>query len=572
MSYCVNPACPSPENHDSAEQCVSCGSPLLLNGRYRSVKILGQGGFGATFAARNVALPGEPVCAIKQLRVASNSPNVIDRARKLFEREAATLGKIGNHPQVPSLLDYFEIGGQFYLVQEYVKGLTLKQEVKRYGVFDEFKVRAVLDETLELLKYFQTQSVIHRDIKPANVIRRSIDGRLVFIDFGAVKDEVSHTAMLSDDDQAPNTSFAIGTPGFAPPEQMAMHPVFSSDIYALAATCLYLLSGKSPRRLGYDPLTGAITWRDRITVSENLAYVLDKMLQPLLSQRYQSPEQVLADLHYQPSEAQLRDTSVPMQPQGIQDNTYLEGNLNAEEDVTRWGANAPEGETALGPSQTELNPSQTEFSASEERWRTHLSNSDPLDATGLADTRLHRQSPRRSRSAFSKAASNAAKNRGDRSQNSTQLSGNSTARGRLTLAILKRDYFKGRRDFANCNLSGADLQELNLEGVNFNESKLVKTNLRGANLHKADLSQTGMNHANLRDADLSDAFMSYCNLGGADLRGADLTNAYLTYANLTNANLCGANLSNAKVTQEQLTAAKTNWRTILPDGKRGLFS
>ena len=217
MSYCVNPACPSPENHDSAEQCVSCGSPLLLHGRYRAIKVLGQGGFGATFAARNVSLPGAPVCAIKQLRVASNSSNVIDRARKLFEREAATLGKIGNHPQVPSLLDYFESGGQFYLVQEYVKGLTLKQEVKRYGVFDEFKVRAVLDETLELLKYFQSQSVIHRDIKPANLIRRSIDSRLVFIDFGAVKDEVSHTAMLIDDDQAPNTSFAIGTPGFAPP-------------------------------------------------------------------------------------------------------------------------------------------------------------------------------------------------------------------------------------------------------------------------------------------------------------------------------------------------------------------
>ncbi len=440
--------------------------------------------------------------------------------------------------------------------------MTLKQEVKRYGVFDEFKVRAVLDETLELLKYFQTQSVIHRDIKPANLIRRSIDGRLVFIDFGAVKDEVSHTAMLSDDDQAPNTSFAIGTPGFAPPEQMAMHPVFSSDIYALAATCLYLLTGKSPRRLGYDPRTGAITWRDRLSVSENLAYVLDKMLQPLLSQRYKTPEQVLADLHYQPSEAEFGENSVPMQPQRIEEQTYLE----AEDEVTHWGV--PE-ETALGPSETELNPSETEFGPSEEQWRNHLSNSDPLDATGLADTRLHRQAPRRSRSAFAKAA----KNRGDRSQsNPTQPSGNSMARGRLTLAILKRDYFKGRRDFANCNLSGADLQELNLEGVNFNESKLVKTNLRGANLHKADLSQTGMNHANLRDADLSDAFMSYCNLGGADLRGADLTNAYLTYANLTNANLCGANLSNAKVTQEQLTAAKTNWRTILPDGKRGLFS
>ena len=334
-----------------------------------------------------------------------------------------------------------------------------------------------------------------------------------------------------------------------------MHPVFSSDIYALGATCLYLLSGKSPRRLGYDPLSGAITWHDHIQVGANLTYVLDKMLQPLLSQRYQSPEQVLADLHYQPSESEFLDTSVPLQPQRPQEQTYLE----AEEEMTQWGAQAPEPQTELGLSQTEL-------SHSDDSWRTHLSDSEPLDATGLADTRLHRRSPRRLRSSFSQ-------NSRERTQlNSTQLGGTSPARGRLTVAILKRDYFKGRRDFANCNLSGADLHELTLEGVNFNESKLVKTNLRGANLHKADLSQTGMNHANLRDADLSDAFMSYSNLGGADLRGADLTNAYLSYANLTGANLCGANLTNAKVTQEQLTSAKTNWRTILPDGKRGLFS
>lgn len=535
MSYCVNPACPSPENPDSAEQCASCGSVLLLNGRYRTVKVLGQGGFGATFAARNISLPGEPVCAIKQLRVGSNNSSAVERARQLFKREAATLGKIGNHPQLPSLLDYFELDGQFYLVQEYIKGLTLKQEVKRYGLFDEFKVRAVLDETLELLKYFQAQSVIHRDIKPANIIRRSLDGRLVFIDFGAVKDEVSHTALIDGDEGIPNTSFAIGTPGFAPPEQMAMHPVFSSDIYALGATCLYLLSGKSPRRLGYDPLTGAISWRDRVTVSDNLAYVLDKMLQPSLGLRYASADMVLADLHYQPSP----EESAAFWQDSSHDRTEVEDN----------------DDTAYSQGNSQITPT----SDSEPTY-----HSDPLDVTGLADTRLHRP-PRRSRRSTTK---------GDRTRlnNRSQLSGQTRVGGKVTVETLKTDYFKGRRDFSNCNLSGANLQNFELERANFNEGKLIKSNLRGANLHKADLSQTGMNHANLRDADLSDAFMSYCNLAGADLRGANLTNAYLTYANLTGANLCGANLTNAKVTQEQLAAAKTNWRTILPDGKRGLFS
>ncbi|MGC9502318.1 protein kinase domain-containing protein [Baaleninema sp.] len=532
MRYCVNPACPSPENPDSNEQCLSCGSTLLLNGRYCAIKVLGQGGFGATFAARNVALPGNPICAIKQLRVASNNPNAIERARLLFEREATTLGKIGNHPQVPTLLDYFELDGQFYLVQEYVKGMTLKQEVKRFGCFDEFQVRAVLDEVLVLLKYFQSQTVIHRDIKPANIIRRSLDNRLVAIDFGAVKDEVSHTAILDPDDPTPNTSFAIGTPGFAPPEQMAMHPVYASDIYALAATCLYLLTGKSPRRLGYDPLTGSICWRDRVQVSDNLAYVLDKMLQPVLAQRYQSAEEVLADLHYQP----IAEETVEVAPQ-----------------------------TTATPTPTVEPVEEVTQQPPEKQETTYFGSTEPLDATNLTDTRLHRSKRRSFRSRM-----------GDRttasSSNRSQGSSRRSQGGKLTAEELKTDYFKGRRDFANRNLSGADLQRFNLEGANFNESKLVKTNLRGANLHKADLSQTGMNHAVLRDADLSDAFMSYCNLAGADLRGADLTNAYLTYANLTGANLCGANLTNAKVTQEQLASAKTNWRTILPDGKRGLFS
>ncbi|TAF49008.1 MAG: serine/threonine protein kinase, partial [Oscillatoriales cyanobacterium] len=295
MTYCVNPDCPVPENLDSAEVCASCGSSLLLNQRYQPIRVLGQGGFGATFIARNLSLPGTPVCAVKQLRIASANPQAIERARQLFEREATTLGKIGNHPQVPSLLDYFEDDCQFYLVQEYVKGWTLKQEVKRSGPFDEAKIRAFLLETLTLLKYFQYQEVIHRDIKPANIIRRSIDGHLVFIDFGAVKDEVSQTMLLSDENN-PNTAFAIGTPGFAPPEQLGLHPTYASDIYALGATCLYLMTGQSPKRFGCDLRTGAINWHGQISLSEGLTAILDKMLQPQTALRYSAAALVINDL------------------------------------------------------------------------------------------------------------------------------------------------------------------------------------------------------------------------------------------------------------------------------------
>ena len=132
--------------------CQACGGNLLLRDRYRVLKTLGQGGFGATFLARNESLPGHPKCVIKQLRPASNDPQVLEMAQKLFEREAKTLGRIGNHPQVPSLLDYFQDNQQFYLVQEYVSGSTLQQEIRELGPLPESGVKQFLSEILPLLQ------------------------------------------------------------------------------------------------------------------------------------------------------------------------------------------------------------------------------------------------------------------------------------------------------------------------------------------------------------------------------------------------------------------------------------
>ena len=254
MSYCLNPNCSNPENQHHSIRCQSCGSELLLHNRYRVIKSLGQGGFGATFLANDQNLPGEPSCVIKQLRPSGTAPHILQMARELFEREAMTLGKIGNHPQLPRLLDFFESRENFYLIQEYISGATLQQEVKSAGIFSEAGVKQFLSESLPLLQYIHAQKVIHRDIKPANLIRRDQDSRLVLIDFGAVKNQVTQVTQQSG--QTALTAYAIGTPGFAPPEQMAMRPVYSSDIYALGVTCIYLLTGKSPKDLEYNPTTG----------------------------------------------------------------------------------------------------------------------------------------------------------------------------------------------------------------------------------------------------------------------------------------------------------------------------
>ncbi|NJL11290.1 MAG: serine/threonine protein kinase, partial [Calothrix sp. SM1_7_51] len=299
MSYCVNPNCPHPENPEFSERCQACGSRLLLRDRYRVVKGLGQGGFGATFLAQDEALPGEPSCVIKQLRPSGTAPHVMQMARELFEREAKTLGSIGNHPQVPRLLDYFEEREQFYLVQEYINGLTLQQEVKRNGMLSEAGVKQFLSEILPLTQYIHERKVIHRDIKPANLIRRAQDSRLVLIDFGAVKNQVSQAA-TSASGQTALTAYAIGTPGFAPPEQMAMRPVYASDVYALGVTCIYLLTGKSPKDLDYNPTTGEMMWEHLVHLSQHLQEVLRKMLEVSVRNRYQSAEEVLRALEMEP--------------------------------------------------------------------------------------------------------------------------------------------------------------------------------------------------------------------------------------------------------------------------------
>lgn len=276
-----------------------CGSKQRFRDRYEVLKVLGRGGFGITFLARDVALPGQPLCVIKQLCPKVDDPVSLDRARRRFEQEAMTLSRLGSHAQIPTLLNYFEVGGEFYLVQEYVRGLTLNREIKRSGPFSELQIKRFLQEFLPLLQYVHKNRVIHRDIKPTNIIRCKDDGRLVLIDFGAVKEHIAQTEN-STGMRHTSTQF-VGTVGFAPPEQLASRPIYSSDLYALGITCLYLLSNKSPLEFDYEFVTGEVRWRDHVTtVSEHLGNVLTKMLKISPHERYHSAADVLRALDLEP--------------------------------------------------------------------------------------------------------------------------------------------------------------------------------------------------------------------------------------------------------------------------------
>jgi len=514
MSYCLNPVCPNPNNPTHTELCQACGSKLLLRDRYRSIQSLGKGGFGATFLAEDEALPGRPACVIKQLRPAAGAPQVLQMARELFAREATILGKIGNHPQIPRLLDYFELNQEFYLVQEHVHGLTLQQEVKRSGAFDEASARKVLSEVLPILDYVHSQGVIHRDIKPANLIRRSIDDKIVLIDFGAVKDQVSQTVIANSTDDSPFTAFAVGTPGYAPPEQMAMRPIYASDLYALGVTCVYLLTAKSPKELGYDA-DGELNWQSRISISDRFANLIKKMLEVSLRHRYQTAKDVLRTL-----ELELHMGSLS---QGM---------------VAR--ISAPGGRA-----------------------------SDQPKSTGMGSPAARAAVAVRAQQAKLEAASSSSRAaRGTRGDSPNTHLGTGS-QGKLTANSLQAAYSKGRRDFAHQDLSSLKLQRINLSEAVFSQANLQNTDFRGANLFNVNFGRASLTGAILQDAKLSKAYFSYADLEGADLRGADLSHAYLSNANLRGTNLGGADLTGATLTREQLAMARTSWTTVFPNGKRG---
>jgi serine/threonine-protein kinase len=180
-------------------------------------------------------------CVVKRLRPASNDPKTLREAKLLFDSEAKALESLGRgHEQTPDLLDYFEDNQEFYLVQELVEGYPLSTLLRDGQQLLEVEVVSILIDVLEVLSFVHQRQVIHRDIKPSNLIRRHKDGKVVLIDFGAVKQV--HTQLVVAGGQTTFTRI-IGTPDYMPNEQARGRPRFSSDIYALGMTAIEALTG-----------------------------------------------------------------------------------------------------------------------------------------------------------------------------------------------------------------------------------------------------------------------------------------------------------------------------------------
>lgn len=290
--------------------------------RYHVLDTLAQGSFGTTYLAQDTYLPDHPQCVIKQLKPDSNDPKFLEIARRLFEQEASILGNLGNHPRIPKLLSYFESEQDFFLVQAFIDGISIAQELSPDKRWPDAKVKAFLVECLEILKYVHDLGVIHRDIKPDNLIRRLSDQAVFLLDFGAVK-QISRGQS-----QVVDTTIAVGTPGYMPDEQIRGKPHISSDIYALGTIGIYGLTGVRPVEFERSE-EDEILWQDQAEVSTGMAEILQKMVRRDYRRRYQSVAEVLADLAQLPAvESRLTMASVPTEAMPPA-NRLGEGNGNA---------------------------------------------------------------------------------------------------------------------------------------------------------------------------------------------------------------------------------------------------
>lgn len=286
MPYCLTVTCTQPVNPDGTLFCQHCGARLRLGDRYEAYQPLGLGHSSRTFLGLDTQKLLDPRCIIKQF--------LNQDKEEAFRQEAARYAQLSQHPQIPDLYAYFERGTAQFLVQEFVDGASLLQQLTTGGAFDEDQIVAVLRAVLPVLHHLHTHHVIHRDIKPANLISRAATSpdplaQLVLVDFGSAK--------FATESALARVGTVIGSAEYTAPEQLMGQATFASDLYSLGVSCIHLVTGLRPFEL-FDSAQGVWHWRSVAgPVSDRLAALLDTLLAANLGDRYATAADVMADLN-----------------------------------------------------------------------------------------------------------------------------------------------------------------------------------------------------------------------------------------------------------------------------------
>ena len=289
----------------------------LLKRRYYIIEILSFGVLGRTYLAQDISQMGSPKCVIKHLKLTTNEPESLETAKQLFFNEAQILDNLGQHEQIPQVLDGFEDKQGFYFVQEFIEGQPLSELMPtstRCGKrWTENQAIKMLQEILGILEFIHSQDMIHCNINPNSIIKRASDGKLCLIDFSTV--QPIQTSPLNIQEQL-NGFINLSPAGYIPAEQLAAQPHPNSDIYALGTIGIQALTGLHPAQLQVSissaesflivptTLINQSYFPQEATVSEELADILNKMVRPHYKDRYQTVTEVLRSLDQLPAKTQ----------------------------------------------------------------------------------------------------------------------------------------------------------------------------------------------------------------------------------------------------------------------------
>ena len=260
----------------------------VVGNRYQIIQRLGRSKTGKTYLAKDLQATGDTRCVVEQLDPIYHHEVNWQIVRQYLLDEVAVLQRLGDHPQIPQLYNHFTEERQFYLVREYIDGDNLEQEVEN-KVFNEAETIFLLQEVLRILDFIHKTNVIHRDVQPVHLIRRKQDSSFVLINFCAIR-EIEATTINPQGELVFDGSY--GNWAYVAPEQKTGRPHFNSDLYALARTAVYALTGRSPQELEQTNRN----WQQYCQIDSKLGAILNKMMSPEVEQRYGSALEVLYDL------------------------------------------------------------------------------------------------------------------------------------------------------------------------------------------------------------------------------------------------------------------------------------
>ena len=286
----------------------------VLNERYQLKHKLGHNAGRQTWLAEDLKTQTKEPVVVKLLAFGGD---VQWDDLKLFEREAQVLKQL-NHPKIPKYRDYFSIDDRtlwFGLVQEYIPGASLKEQLDQGKKFSPQEIRRIALEVLSILLYLHQLSpvLLHRDIKPSNLIYGE-DNQIYLVDFGAVQDRAAAEGA---------TFTVVGTYGYAPLEQFGGRAVPASDLYALGATLIHLLTGTAPADLPQKDLR--IQFKDKVSLNSKFLTWLEQLTEPALEKRFTTAREALQALKMPKAPTTPKVEVLPKLPPVFENNSGCGG-------------------------------------------------------------------------------------------------------------------------------------------------------------------------------------------------------------------------------------------------------